>query len=847
MQRLDETYIWERQARPVMEAIAAADAGPARAVVTGNAGSGKSTMLRELHRLLEDQAAHVSLLGESTDVSRVPRSHVLLVDDLHLLAAEQVDALRERSEDPAASLVVTSRPWPRDEALTSISRRLERSRPAIVLGHVSRSDVLTYLDDSDRLISTSCVDHLLDVTGGVTWLVTEALALHDERDCADDSAHRAVLRAIEDRIAHRLDTIPAALRQGIEGLCVAPTAHSRPHSESDEIIAHGYAEGLLTRNGQPVPLVRAAVRATIPVARILDLSAGMAEELARSAAEGDSRYREWLGSIHDPEVGAALVAQADRVLEREPRRALDLYDGALECGTTPAAIVGRRAQAAWASGDAALAGSILDDVPLVSGLDDSDRAADTSAAVWAARGMMRMSDAVYRSLAPLSAESRARATIAAVGAGRMPSPEADADASALPVDAGRGDGAAVAGAVRDPDPGPHRIGGHRPGAGIRNVHGVRDVGADSRAARRHRRHRGDERRRPRHRAHRHRGGDRGRPGWRVGAHPSLAVAVLGRGAAVASGRGPRGAPERTRAFAVAVGSRSAARPGGPRLDRAAVRGLGRTRRRVETGTRQRAAHRSRSVHAPAAHRTGDVGGARGRHRAHPAALPPRARRSCRSSTSPPIWSAHLSWAGIQQGILLNRPDDLKPHARALVSASSHSPIAAVMAQAGRVWTATLAGSVDPDAVEAAAHGLAAAGLGWDGARLAGHGASRSKDRKVSARLLSCARELHPNGIVRTAPRPDESAEQVSAPEHDTLSERELDVARLVLQGKTYAEIGQTIFISPRTAEHHIAHIRRRLGATSRSDLIAKLRMVVDQPDRAGDRGATHAGRAPRSP
>ena len=57
-----------------------------------------------------------------------------------------------------------------------------------------------------------------------------------------------------------------------------------------------------------------------------------------------------------------------------------------------------------------------------------------------------------------------------------------------------------------------------------------------------------------------------------------------------------------------------------------------------------------------------------------------------------------------------------------------------------------------------------------------------------------------------------------------LSERELEVARLVLQGKTYAEIGETIFISPRTAEHHIAHIRRRLGATSRSDLIAKLRV-----------------------
>jgi len=46
------------------------------------------------------------------------------------------------------------------------------------------------------------------------------------------------------------------------------------------------------------------------------------------------------------------------------------------------------------------------------------------------------------------------------------------------------------------------------------------------------------------------------------------------------------------------------------------------------------------------------------------------------------------------------------------------------------------------------------------------------------------------------------------------------------QGKTYAEIGQAIFISPSTVEHHVASIRRRLDATSRSDLIAKLRLTL---------------------
>ena len=75
-----------------MDAIAAPDAAPARAAVVGNAGSGKSTMLRELHRMLEDSSAHTSVFADSTDVARVPRSHVLLVDDLHLLDREQIDA-----------------------------------------------------------------------------------------------------------------------------------------------------------------------------------------------------------------------------------------------------------------------------------------------------------------------------------------------------------------------------------------------------------------------------------------------------------------------------------------------------------------------------------------------------------------------------------------------------------------------------------------------------------------------------------------------------------------------------------------------------------------------------------
>jgi DNA-binding CsgD family transcriptional regulator len=59
-----------------------------------------------------------------------------------------------------------------------------------------------------------------------------------------------------------------------------------------------------------------------------------------------------------------------------------------------------------------------------------------------------------------------------------------------------------------------------------------------------------------------------------------------------------------------------------------------------------------------------------------------------------------------------------------------------------------------------------------------------------------------------------------------LSEREREVASLVLAGLTYKQIGDRLFISAKTVEHHMARMRQRLGATSRSDLLAQLRALT---------------------
>lgn len=57
-----------------------------------------------------------------------------------------------------------------------------------------------------------------------------------------------------------------------------------------------------------------------------------------------------------------------------------------------------------------------------------------------------------------------------------------------------------------------------------------------------------------------------------------------------------------------------------------------------------------------------------------------------------------------------------------------------------------------------------------------------------------------------------------------LSEREVEVARLVLNGLTHKAIGATLYISPKTVEHHVAHIRQKLGATNRAEFLAALRV-----------------------
>jgi DNA-binding CsgD family transcriptional regulator len=55
-----------------------------------------------------------------------------------------------------------------------------------------------------------------------------------------------------------------------------------------------------------------------------------------------------------------------------------------------------------------------------------------------------------------------------------------------------------------------------------------------------------------------------------------------------------------------------------------------------------------------------------------------------------------------------------------------------------------------------------------------------------------------------------------------LSRREIEVLRLLCEGRSNKNIGQTLFISEQTVKDHVKHIMQKMGAHSRNQVMAKL-------------------------
>ena len=73
---------------------------------------------------------------------------------------------------------------------------------------------------------------------------------------------------------------------------------------------------------------------------------------------------------------------------------------------------------------------------------------------------------------------------------------------------------------------------------------------------------------------------------------------------------------------------------------------------------------------------------------------------------------------------------------------------------------------------------------------------------------------------------------------DDLTPQELQIARLLAEGKTTREAAAAIFLSPKTVEYHLRHVYQKLGINSREELA---RVYADE--RAAPAGHREGGRS----
>ncbi|WP_225873776.1 LuxR C-terminal-related transcriptional regulator [Zafaria cholistanensis] len=851
--------------------------------IAGAGGSGKTALLDRLEATYRARGIPVSrdhaavYPASPADPAGHAVPSAVLVDDAHRLGETELGRLQSMVDGDHADLVVAYRSSSRTPALDRLVRALERHRPQVVLDPLGPGEVQARIAAvTGAPAPPALVADVLDKTGGMAWLVARTLPALGDGDAValDPQGMQAVAEQLGrdlQRVDEGLRHVLLSLAAGFDSAEVEPPWPDFAGQTIDELVDEARTAGLLLPDGRLIPLVRQALIGTMPRFRLRSLQRALVDGYVATgcALEGVARDLARSG-VRDIRVARALEQAGDGVLGTDPARALQLYDEAKTAGADGVLLAPRRAQAALAGGDLEGAGRIVDGLLALDSPPDAERVANTAAAIWSRRGLLARGADAYRWLGPArTGESSSLAAVALVGVGdlagarsmletavRSGSPTLHSVAAALMgqgcLDAAEGRAAeALSALVRASDT--------LTAAGA--LVPLPELPAVLAAL--------------------------------VALHcgkPGTAESILA--AALAGGQGGKAArprmlllqawshmlldrPERARALmAEATGGAHPATPRDKLFLHALAVGLARRADDLPALVRAWRKAREHQMHVVAdlycLLPLGELAVAGARLR-DDGPLQPQLEEAWAvlgRLGDPPLWAVPLHWYSMQAALLAERPHDLAPHAAALARAASLdgpvSRLASRLATAGKAWVAVLAGEVDAAAVESAANGLAGAGLAWEGARLAGHAAGRADDRRDMHRLLSCARDLRrgahaaaegpaaAEGFAAAPPpggsgastggasaggEPAREAPAGPAPSAAALSPRERDVARLVLQGKTYREIGEAMFISPRTAEHHIARIRHRLGAATRPELLARLRLVLD----GGETGAAAGG------
>ncbi|MBM7769889.1 DNA-binding CsgD family transcriptional regulator [Actinokineospora baliensis] len=765
----DELVLDEPTSR-LCAAITGGGLAPVRLAVIAPAGYGKSALL---DLLATTEGAH----------RRGGSGGLLLVDDAHLLCDKDFAEIEAHLTDESAGLVIAARPRPRPTGLTALLGRL-------------RGQIVLRAFDVDR--TAACLSALgadprqaafvHSQTGGVPGLV-HRLAPHmcPERDTVPPAAleefrldlDRLTVEQVQALLAAEVNADTTLLADLLDK---APTATAA-------LVDEARATGLLAADGTLLPLAATVLRALVPADQRTAVLGGLARlRLARTGPTSDFAAALLAADASGPAAGAVYAAAA---AEAEPTFAVRLHQAAENAGH-PVDEVGRaEAEARAGDLDTALRRA---DALLVAG---DPRAAHVAAAALAHRGQPTRSAELYN-----WAGSGALAVIGFAATGRvaeartaLPGHSAEpptlfTTATTLTargvLDSIDGDAAALSTVVRAAEVmepvGRSALLPDSPAAlgAILAVHTGATGIAEPLLARAATANTGGELFRARHAL--------------LAAWPAM---LRGEPVEIVAPRTPR-----DHLFAIGLAVGVARRAG----DLAALR-------RVWDKAHEVVVRHEIDLFtllplgefAVAAARLGDQD-----------RFAPFLRRAWTlldSLGNPPVWTALPHWFAFHAELSSGNPTPLA-HVEAL--AASSDPFPGALAEAARCWLEVLSGKITTAQVESAARALHATGLHWDAARLAGQAATRTTDRKRMLALLDCARTLR-SEATREDPTPAGTS---------PLSGRELQVAELVLAGLTYKQVGDRLFISAKTVEHHMARMRSRLGATSRGDLLAQLRDLV---------------------
>jgi DNA-binding CsgD family transcriptional regulator len=818
--------------------VAAGPTAPLRVAITGPGGSGKTALLDAI--AVRYRQADVPVV-RGVGLSDVPPSGAVLVDDAHLLAAADLERMRGVVASPTARLIVACRPWPCSPQLSTVVNLLGRDRPPVALGHLDRAAVAAR---ASAILGHQAPDMLADLvlahTGGLPVLVDRMVTVLADTGEIDRvtaamvpmpnsvvEQFRADLGQLDQRVRDALLVLALDAELDIDALAellgVDVTAAA-------DIVDGTIATGWLTDDGVLVAMARQAILRLTPGVRIKSVLQRLAGvHLSRRGSLLAVGCRLLDTGASGAGVAAVLEAAADEAMTESSALATRLFAAAADAGAPTIRLAARRAEATALAGDLDAALRLADHVVAEPQAPDLARGALVAAAVLAHRGQLSRSVEVYRWLHTAAPGGRTPVAVPAlIGTGDL-----DEARSML---AGVGTGQ------------PPTL---REGAETLMAQGIHEaVSGSSTVAL----------------SQLTRAAAMLEPSGRTALLPDTPAALA---AVVALHCGELEIADSVLSRAVATelgGTPAIVRHQLLRAWTAMQRGhLTFARTLLDEATRgDRLEPRDELVAAALevgiARRDGELTAQSGiwarareavlRHPVDLYTLQPLGELSVAAARLPErpwltpclehaqwlldrlgrpvLWTTSMHWYGVQAAIAAESPPDARSHAAALTAASEESPYAATLAAASHCWLTMLGGEIDAALTVSVARRLDAVGLGWDGARLAAQAAIRTTDRAAMAMLLGCARSVH----AAPPPSPQPSAAQPEWPEpgDGVLSQREVEVARLVLAGFTYKQAGERLFITAKTVEHHVARMRGRLGCASRGELLDRLRCLLAEQD-----------------